>query len=362
MGNTSAWRTWSSTITVHPHACGEYLTHLRRILAVAGSPPRVWGIREAPTCRSRLGRFTPTRVGNTASERGRHSPRHRFTPTRVGNTRAAERLTAAPRGSPPRVWGILILLRLAHGHGRFTPTRVGNTPSNRRSMPGLAGSPPRVWGIRAHAVRRRGRRSGSPPRVWGILLPPNHRPPLCSVHPHACGEYVRRRADVHRYEGSPPRVWGILAMQIGHQRDYRVHPHACGEYSRPARASMCNTGSPPRVWGIPPGSPINIRFRRFTPTRVGNTCRQCRGSCRNPVHPHACGEYLPALGLDGRGVGSPPRVWGILPQRVVGHPRRRFTPTRVGNTSVNGCCSTLYAGSPPRVWGILIVSQRLALL
>ena len=50
---------------VHPHACGEYLCFLRPVIALIGSPPRVWGIRRGGHAANSYVRFTPTRVGNT---------------------------------------------------------------------------------------------------------------------------------------------------------------------------------------------------------------------------------------------------------------------------------------------------------
>ena len=50
---------------VHPHACGEYASTIVRNGAMAGSPPRVWGIHEAVGASVEFRRFTPTRVGNT---------------------------------------------------------------------------------------------------------------------------------------------------------------------------------------------------------------------------------------------------------------------------------------------------------
>src|SRR5438105_570346 len=92
-----------------------------------------------------------------------------------------------------------------------------------------------------------------------------------------------------------------------------VHPHARGEYLLCCPLLSWVRGSPPRAWGIryrPMGWPTK---RRFTPTRVGNTIdRRFRDKA-----------------LD----GSPPRAWGILTQKPVQQLLRRFTPTRVGNTS-----------------------------
>jgi len=52
-------------MTVHPHACGEYVGRSQQKRGGAGSPPRVWGIRATRRGAGRVTRFTPTRVANT---------------------------------------------------------------------------------------------------------------------------------------------------------------------------------------------------------------------------------------------------------------------------------------------------------
>ena len=111
-----------------------------------------------------------------------------------------------------------------------------------------------------------------------------------------------------------------------------VHPHACGEYKFLRHGGADHFGSSPRVWGIRcPGTASPCR-RRFIPTRVGNTCRRCPCRRAAPVHPHACGEYgRPPKGVK-VGAGSSPRVWGILKHADTHVGIGRFIPTRVGNT------------------------------
>jgi len=151
-----------------------------------------------------------------------------------------------------------------------------------------------------------------------------------------------------------------------------VHPHVCGECRLAALLFNATTGSPPRVWGMPRATGAGLRPPRFTPTCVGNARRAGRLPHRAPVHPHVCGECCLAAVAAAPVIGSPPRVWGMLPARARRRLRVRFTPTCVGNacppvrarrrTAVHphvcGECSfresvTRYAaGSPPRVWGM----------
>ncbi len=73
---------------------------------------------------------------------------------------------------------------------------------------------------------------------------------------------------------------------------------------------------------------------RFTPTRVGKSMPIEAGFARASVHPHACGE----IGIDAADAellqGSPPRVWGNPEEKDKVNYNRRFTPTRVGKSSL----------------------------
>ena len=75
-----------------------------------------------------------------------------------------------------------------------------------------------------------------------------------------------------------------------------------------------------------------LELRRFTPTRVGNTSTCGRRGCdRLRFTPTCVGN---TYGFDDNiewRHGSPPRVWGIPLHRQV-HGCVRFTPTCVGNT------------------------------
>ena len=127
VGNTLLRKERRRIVAVHPHACGEYVRQTKHSQGSAGSSPRVWGIRSSNQTQSGIGRFIPTRVGNTTWCR------------KVG---------IGDLGSSPRVWGIRHLRFDAGSKCRFIPTRVGNTKISRLVTT------------------------------------------LESVHPHACGEYI----------------------------------------------------------------------------------------------------------------------------------------------------------------------------
>src|SRR2546425_1054845 len=114
---------------------------------------------------------------------------------------------------------------------------------------------------------------------------------LLSVHPHARGEYLTPESWQALDYGSPPRTWGIrrderlhrplprvTPTHVGNTREEgqtatprAVHPHARGEYGRRRPGFAWRTGSPPRTWGIRTLRLFKRLFPRFTPTHVGNT-------------------------------------------------------------------------------------------
>ena len=222
---------------VHPHACGEYPVSGKSNVTVHGSPPRLWGIRHCIPAAMRGGRFTPTPVGNTTMP---------------------EITVDVFSGSPPRLWGIPGCRSGREWGPRFTPTPVGNTNASSAVPATCNGSPPRLWGIRSQSAP-------------GLAA--------ATVHPHACGEYtianiiaiyVKRFtptpvgntpfsfSSTEYSVGSPPRLWGIRFHLVVRSSVSSVHPHACGEYLRWDERRCWRFGSPPRLWGIPvrlPGLP-----------------------------------------------------------------------------------------------------------
>ncbi len=65
VGNTKTVKHGLSSMSVHPHGCGEHgLLMLQRAL-LSGSSPRMWGTRYIEDYGFKDIRFIPTDVGNT---------------------------------------------------------------------------------------------------------------------------------------------------------------------------------------------------------------------------------------------------------------------------------------------------------
>ena len=128
---------------------------------------------------------------------------------------------------------------------------------------------------------------------------------------------------------------GNTSLLVVRRRAETVHPHACGEHCYFGLQLSALGGSSPRVWGTHQGRSQLCTCLRFIPTRVGNTPQSNDLKRVQSVHPHACGEHAEIAGSDQRRYGSSPRVWGtrFSDQRQLW--RRRFIPTRVGNTYVH---------------------------
>ena len=153
----------------------------------------------------------------------------------------------------------------------------------------LDGSSPRLWGVSASWTLTASWQRFIPTPV-GSILDSRHQSYLCSVHPHACGEYWTFLAHLERHYGSSPRLWGVYPV--------------------------CN---------------IQRRFKRFIPTPVGSILNGCWDDIYQPVHPHACGEYEgQAMALLHK-VGSSPRLWGVSTSGMIVRTRGRFIPTPVGS-------------------------------
>ena len=110
------------------------------------------------------------------------------------------------------------------------------------------------------------------------------------------------------------------------------HPHIHGEYNCPRTWYFKGLGSPPRTWGI-----LSLAFRfasltRITPTYMGNTLSSFALTRLREDHPHVHGEYRQPFIQRCIRIGSPPRTWGILKFIPNSLRYQGITPTYMGNT------------------------------
>ena len=185
VGTTVAVTCHSFPNSVHPHARGDNLEAFVEIHGVTGSPPRAWGQLAFNFSNIYSPRFTPTRVGTTRPCISRRTWPS-VHPHARGDNPLGTRQTFRMYGSPPRAWGQL-RGRCGGTHRlRFTPTRVGTTASRARSRERRAVHPhargdnvisgrvrvarpvhPHARGDNVYCSVGRLFASGSPPRAWG---------------------------------------------------------------------------------------------------------------------------------------------------------------------------------------------------
>ena len=214
--------------------------------------------------------------------------------------------------------------------------------------------------------------SGSSPRVRGIplgtftchqvnrFIPAGAGNTLCSVrpeilvpvHPRGCGEYWVVFAIKARIIGSSPRVRGILIIRIPNSGEIRFIPAGAGNTLYPNLLLSPNSVHPRGCGEYVICLPVEAPASRFIPAGAGNTSSVNRLALIGAVHPRGCGEYVFRPTQNYAGVGSSPRVRGILNKAMVGCTQNRFIPAGAGNTNWVGAMPPLPPGSSPRVRGI----------
>ena len=165
MGNTSPPLLFSVSSSVHPHACGEHVLYLSPLMICSGSSPRMWGTHLPGLLKCRPIRFIPTHVGNTPLLRPRRI-RRPVHPHACGEHSSTIRKHATRIGSSPRMWGTLQAVQTGLSGVRFIPTHVGNTMRG-RVRAGLASVHPHACGEHRTEYMKMRRSRGSSPRMWG---------------------------------------------------------------------------------------------------------------------------------------------------------------------------------------------------
>ena len=155
----------------------------------SGSPPRVWGIHSSLQAHFVLRRFTPTRVGNTEQYgvRGRIMTVHPHACGEYVSSISSDVVKAVhPHacGEYAALGDVVEVDNVVHPHAcgeysgvisvislilRFTPTRVGNT-NHRPQWGRVVWVHPHACGEYNTSYANRFGYYGSPPRVWGILM------------------------------------------------------------------------------------------------------------------------------------------------------------------------------------------------
>ena len=226
VGNANIKPSAAQVFTVHPHACGERLSILYRVVDLIGSSPRMWGTLFIYLSVCFYLRFIPTHVGN-AYVKARCPLMVPVHPHACGERLYLPGMRYPHFGSSPRMWGTHIASSFNVFETRFIPTHVGN----------------------ANNLYRHGS--------------------TVSVHPHACGERPSAILIECTPNGSSPRMWGthsatsvrFIPTHVGNAFSYlgAVHPHACGERFKNIIVSFPAPGSSPRMWG----TPVDVLFPQF---------------------------------------------------------------------------------------------------
>ena len=133
---------------------------------------------------------------------------------------------------------------------------------------------------------------------------------------------------------------------------WTVHPRACGELDAPRNLNSTTNGSSPRLRGTPVCHVSDGERVRFIPAPAGNSFR-CAGRLRCcAVHPRACGELMPSVGVSFPKIGSSPRLRGTQAGSGDRCEPRRFIPAPAGN-SPSPICLTRRQAVHPRACGEL---------
>ncbi len=180
-------------------------------------------------------------------------------------------LTSSSKGTPPRVWGQLLIRLNWNPLLRNTPTCVGTTHSG-ASFIKNAPEHPHVCGDNSHLLANVLNGPGTPPRVWGqrgrsqCRTPGQRNTPTCvgttsrsgrragieTEHPHVCGDNVRGTTKSNSMARNTPTCVGTTLGGLNYGNRLKEHPHVCGDNGIFFAFKLIVEGTPPRVWGQRP--------------------------------------------------------------------------------------------------------------
>ena len=186
------------------------------------------GKRTSPLPAPRACRITPAHAGKTSYYGSQRLQKPEDHPRACGENICGCAAFAVLSGSPPRMRGKRVPLRLQRRQTRITPAHAGKT-YQRADRRNRKPDHPRACGENRMQANPCRIRYWITPAHAGKTLPagkPTCRPP---DHPRACGENGICERDFHGYLGSPPRMRGKPAYHAVTQFDVRITPAHAGK-------------------------------------------------------------------------------------------------------------------------------------
>ena len=123
---------------------------------------------------------------------------------------------------------------------------------------------------------------------------------------------------------------GSFAAPICHFKD---HPRVCGEKPMGRAGLFRATGSPPRMQGKGEYWMPKIGDQGITPAYAGKRLDVALAICLRRDHPRVCGEKGRRRLVDGRDLGSPPRMRGKVNNLQRWQTHTGITPAYAGKRS-----------------------------
>ena len=288
-GNASTSGMDSGSTADHPRVCGECNEYLTKRNVPDGSSPRMRGMRFVGPRATRGSRIIPAYAGNAPLLRRhrRMAPDH---PRVCGECQSSGMPACGLAGSSPRMRGMrgecLRFRALLADHPRVCgecedqaerssrPERIIPAYAGNAFQPGQSGyrwsDHPRVCGECARFGVKRISIPGSSPRMRGMPQSAGNTVRGSTDHPRVCGECRFPGHVQAEYRGSSPRMRGMLNRDAASLRRRRIipayagnalvmisspmapadHPRVCGECKLWSGSPLAMPGSSPRMRGM----------------------------------------------------------------------------------------------------------------
>ncbi len=158
------------------------------------------------------------------------------------------------------------------------------------------------------------------------------RPRLITVHLHVRGADIEGDALSPNVRGSSPRAWSRRARSFVLPCVHTVHLHVRGADAADGDRADRVAGSSPRAWSRHPSLSLLELRQRFISTCVEQTNASGAGVGASAVHLHVRGADMQPVRRDSDSHGSSPRAWSRQQQQNLKPFHRRFISTCVEQT------------------------------